>query len=423
MTPGLRLLVIGLNFAPEITGVGKYTGEMAAWLAGRGHAVSVVTTEPYYPEWKRASGLRRWTWRAEIWQGCRVTRCPLYVPRRISGARRVLHLGSFALSSIPAAAARLIGGRADIVAAIAPTLLSAPLALATARLISAKAWLHVQDLEIDAAFGLGIIRSARVIDGMRRAERWIARRFDLVSAISPRMVDALERKGVARERLMLFPNWVDTSRIFPLSGSSALRRELGIPDDRCIVLYSGSMGRKQGLEHVIAAARELQSASARSPLFVLAGAGPGRGELERAAQGLPNVTLLPLQPDERFNEFLNIGDIHLLPQRRDADDLVMPSKLGAMLAVGKPVIATVPPTSQIALILGEAGVIVPPEDPLALAAAIRDLASDAVRRRPMGAAALRVARTSLEAETILRRAETQIMELASATAAGRPTPR
>ncbi len=92
------------------------------------------------------------------------------------------------------------------------------------------------------------------------------------------------------------------------------------------------------------------------------------------------------------------------------------------MAVGKPVIATVPPTSQIALALGEAGVIVPPEDPLALAAAIRDLAGDAARRRPMGAAALRVARTSLEAETILRRAETQIMELASVRAARRPTP-
>src|SRR5262249_58295907 len=101
------------------------------------------------------------------------------------------------------------------------------------------------------------------------------------------------------------------------------------------------------LEHVVAAAR-LLVAEPDSPLFLLAGAGPMRAELERSAMNLPNIRFLPLQPPERFNEFLNVADIHLLPQRREASDLVTPSKLLAILASGRPVIATAPPESEIA---------------------------------------------------------------------------
>jgi putative colanic acid biosynthesis glycosyltransferase WcaI len=410
----MHLLIIGINFAPELTGVGRYTGEMAAWLAGRGHDVSVVTTRPYYPEWRRGRGAARFTWGAERWRGCRVVRCPLYVPRQMSGTRRILHLGSFALSSIPPALLTVMARPLDVVLGVVPTLLSAPLALAAARMAGARAWLHVQDLEIDAAAELGLIKNARLIDGALGIERWLTSGYDLVSTISPAMLEALERKNVARDRLALFPNWVDTTRFFPMSASSGLRRELGVPDGMPVVLYSGSMGRKQGLETVVAAARLFAREPAESPLILLAGAGPGREELERAAAGLPNLRFLPLQPEERFNEFLNVGDIHLMPQRRDAADLVMPSKLGAVLAAGKPVIATVPPSSQIARTLGPAGSIVPPEDPERLAYAIRELAGEATRRTAMGAAARRIACESLEAETVLAQMEGRLLRLVDA---------
>jgi colanic acid biosynthesis glycosyl transferase WcaI len=405
----MNLLIIGINFAPELTGVGRYTGEMAAWLAGRGHNVSVVTTRPYYPEWRRGRGPGRFTWGVEHWRGCPVVRCPLYVPHRMSGVRRILHLGSFALSSMPPALVTVMSRPLDVVLGVVPTLLSAPLALAAARMAGARAWLHVQDLEIDAAAELGLIKNARLIDGALGIERWLVSRYDLVSTIAPAMLEALERKNVARERLSLFPNWVDTTRFFPMSAPGALRGELGIPDGIPIVLYSGSMGRKQGLETVVTAARLLGAEPAASPLFLLAGAGPGREELERAAAGLPNLRFLPLQPEERFNEFLNLGDIHLMPQRRDAADLVMPSKLGAVLAAGKPVIATVPPGTQIARTLGAASVVVPPEDPERLAQAIRELAGDASRRVAMGVAARRIARETFEAETVLAQMEARLL--------------
>lgn len=406
----MRILIVGLNFAPELTGIGKYTGEMAAWLAARGHEVSVITTRPYYPDWRRTPGLAAWTWRSETWQGCRITRCPLYVPSHPTGLQRILHLASFGLSSIPAAAFRVMRGKADIVAVMAPTLFSVPTALAAARLLSAKAWLHVLDLEVDAAFELGFIRSRRLIDLARKIERRLLRRFDLVSTISGRMSEAIAQKGVAENRLMLFPNWVDTNQFRPLDDPAPLRRELGIPDARCVALYSGTMGKKQGLEHVISAAR-LLAAVGNSPLFLLAGAGPLRTELERSAGDLSNVRFLPLQPAERFNEFLNVADIHLLPQRRDASDLVMPSKLLAMLATGRPVIATAPPGSEIARMLAKAGVVTPPENPEALAYAIMQLAADPASRRALGGSAARLACTTMDSEAILSRAESRLLQL------------
>ena len=225
------------------------------------------------------------------------------------------------------------------------------------------------------------------------------------------MLEAIGRKGVARDRLMLFPNWVDTSRIFPSSPPAQKRRELRIDDEACIALYSGSLGHKQGLECVIAAARLFAASGNRSVVFVIAGAGPARAELEQAAEGLPNVIFLPLQPEEQLNAFLNLADIHLLPQRRSATDLVMPSKLGAMLATGKPVIATVPEDSQVALTIEGAGLVVPPENPEALAAAIDALTGDPNHRLRLGRRGLMTAKTSMEAKVVLQNAEQRLLAL------------
>ncbi|RYF30619.1 MAG: colanic acid biosynthesis glycosyltransferase WcaI, partial [Cytophagaceae bacterium] len=97
----MKILLHGINFAPELTGIGKYTGEMAAWLAARGHDVHVVTAPPYYPAWAVGAGYTGNTWRLETWNNVAVWRCPLWVPPRPGGAKRLLHLASFALSSLP----------------------------------------------------------------------------------------------------------------------------------------------------------------------------------------------------------------------------------------------------------------------------------------------------------------------------------
>jgi colanic acid biosynthesis glycosyl transferase WcaI len=224
------------------------------------------------------------------------------------------------------------------------------------------------------------------------------------------MVEAIGRKGVPADRLMLLPNWVDSRQVFPLASARRQRRRFGIPEQGCVALYAGSMGQKQGLETIIDAARECLSTPGDSPLFVLAGDGPARAGLEGLAHGLPNVMFLPVQENGLFNQLVNAADIHLLPQRAGAADLVMPSKLGAIFAAGKPVIAAAPKQSQLAATIGSAGIITEPGDAPALAAAVRELAAAPVRRELMKRVALDIART-LETDVVLGSAEDRLLRL------------
>ena len=221
----MRLLIYGLNHAPEPTGIGKFTGEMAAWLASRGHEVRVVTAPPYYPAWRVGPGYSAWRWQREEIEGARVYRCPLYVPAQPSGTKRILHLASFALSSLPVALWQALVFRPQVLIAIAPALTSIPGARLAAALGGAAAWLHIQDFEIDAAFALGMVSGGPVRRFALGSESWLLRRFHRVSSITPAMVARLGEKGVAAARRRLFPNWVDTATIRP--AGSALRRELG----------------------------------------------------------------------------------------------------------------------------------------------------------------------------------------------------
>jgi colanic acid biosynthesis glycosyl transferase WcaI len=395
------MLVIGINYHPELTGIGKYTGEMAQWLAAKGHDVRVITAPPYYPAWRIEAGYSPYAYRNEIVHGVRVLRCPLWVPRRPGGLKRILHLLSFALASAPPALWLGLRWRPDVVLGIEPPLFCAPAVLAAARLGGARAWLHIQDFEVDAAFDLGLLRSPRLRAMATGVERWLMRRFDRVSTISDRMLDRLDGKGVLPAARFLFPNWVDTELIRPISDAGRLRGEFGIPTDRIVLLYSGNMGEKQGLDLIIEVAKLLSNRP--DFLFLLCGDGAAREKLEAQAGTLPNIRFLPLQPLERFNELLNLADIHLLPQRADAEDLVMPSKLTAMLASGRPVIATARAGSQVAGVVSRCGQVVMPGDQQAFLAAVERLGRSPEERRRLGLAGRAFAVEHWSKRTVLQR--------------------
>ena len=405
----MRILIHGINYAPELTGIGKYTGELAQFLQTRGHAVRVVAAPPYYPRWRVGEGYHAWQLRREWLDGVEVLRAPLWVPLRPGGLSRLLHLASFALGSIPWMLTSA-AWKPQVVFAVAPAIFAAPVALAAARLAGTPAWLHIQDFELDAAAALGMLPARRITAPLAAGfERAVLRSFDRISTISPRMLEHLQAKGLPPERTLLFPNWVDTERIYPLAGPSPLRAELGITPHTQVVMYAGNLGRKHGLEVVLEAARLL--AGKNNLLFVISGDGAARPELEKSAAGLPNVRLLPLQPLERLNDLLNLADIHVLPERADAADLVMPSKLGGMLASGRPVVATTRPGTGIAEVVGQVGVCVPPEHPAELAAALQALASDPARRASLGAASRQFVKENWANQHILLEFEQRLQEL------------
>ena len=416
-----KILLYGINFSPELTGIGKYTGEMAAWLAERGHQVRVVTAPPYYPAWKIAAGFKN-GWTRDIRPhpnplpagegtqtggSLQVWRCPLWVPAQPGGLKRLLHLASFALTSIPVMLRHIVW-RPDLVWVVEPALFCAPTAVVVARLSGAKAWLHVQDFEVDAAFDLGLLRGKHLRSLVAGAERWLMRRFDVVSTISQRMHQRLLSKGVAPGKAVLAPNWVDMAQFAlpSFEGVAAYRRELGIADGAVVALYSGNMGGKQGLEVLADVARLCSEL-----VFVFCGNGAGRADLVARCAGLTNVRFLDLQPAKRLPDLLATASIHLLPQKANAADLVMPSKLTGMLASARPVVATAHPGTELANVVQACGLVVPPENPTAFANALKVLAADPVLCERLGAAGFLYAQTHLDRDAVLARFEADVLGL------------
>jgi colanic acid biosynthesis glycosyl transferase WcaI len=396
----MRILIYSANFAPEPTGVGKYSGEMAAWLVGEGHEVRVIAAPPYYPAWKIARGYRWPPFRRETVAGADVRRAPIWVPKSPGGIKRTLHLLSFALTSFPLILMQL-PWRPDVVITVAPAFMCAPAGLLAASLTGAKSWLHLQDFEIDVAFRMGLLKGKLLQRVALRMESWLLRRFDTVSTISSRMMERLLMKGVAAGRIRYFPNWVDVSRVGSWRSRQRYRTELGIAEGAIVALFSGTLGGKQGLMIIPAAASLLQSRA--DIVFVVCGDGVMKPRIEAAASGLANFHLIPLQPKERLQELLAMADLHLMPQSPDAADLVLPSKLSGMLASGRPVIAACRSDTEIAEIVGYCGLVVAPDDASGLAGAVVDLADDPTRRRELGHRARDIAETRFERDTTLRR--------------------
>lgn len=383
------VLIQGMNYAPELTGVGRYTGELARGLAGRGHAVEVVTTPPHYPGWRARPpyGARRYV--SEKDGAIRITRCPVVLHESGRGLWRLAAPASFALFSAPVVLWRILRGRPGTVLCVEPTLLAAPVALLGAWLVDARRVLHVQDLEVDAAFAVGHLRGGgRIARLAARFEGAVLSRFDTVVTISTNMAERLVSKGVPRERLRLIRNWVDTARIHPLGRPSVYRRELGVGDEVFVVLYAGQMGPKQSLHLVFEAAERLADRS--DIVFVVAGDGPLKDEFRRRFGGLPNVRLLDLQPEERLNELLNLADCHILPQDPAVKDLVLPSKLGGMLASGKEVLVVADDDSELATFVGTSCVRLPTERAHEIGETVVALA-EARRRGETGDGAARLA--------------------------------
>lgn len=326
----MRIMLFGINYAPELTGIGKYSGEMMAWLAAHGHEVCVVTAPPYYPQWEIQVPYSKWCFRKEVIEGVKVIRCPMYVPAKPTTIKRLLHLVDFALSGT----AGLISQwrfKPDVVIVVEPTLFCTPSALLYAKCMGAKSWLHIQDYELDAMFGLGMAKSGFAQKVAQKIESFLMRRFDRVSSISSSMLKLANKKGVVEQNIVFFPNWSDTKAIFPVNDQS-LRHEWGITDDKTVVLYSGNIGKKQGLEMIVEAAKVYRERS--DVVFVIVGDGAHREVLEQEAHGLHNVLFKPLQPLEKLNTLLASADIHLVIQKAGAADLVLPSKLTNILAAG-----------------------------------------------------------------------------------------
>lgn len=391
-----RVIVYGMNHAPELVGVGRYTSDIVCELIRRDHSVSVVTTPPHYPYWStRPWREKRYSNRyaQEMLDGARVWRCPLLLRHPMRGPWRLLAPLSFAITSAPVIVWRILRDRPRLVICIEPTLLAAPAALTAARLVGARIALHVQDLEPETSLirqttaqlpeedpGQQPKQSVRGRQQTRRAgpRSWAIRQlaglrshFDCVITLSNGMRTALVRAGVAEKRIHISPNWTDVRRIArgnDTDSAHAWRSEMDIRNDQRIALYAGAINRKHAPLLLAGAARRLHDV--KDVVFVVVGEGPLRQSLVAATADLPNVRFLPLQPEDKLPALLHFADVHVMPQDETWDELALPSRLAGMLASGKPMVVTAREGSDLAGFLNGAATLACPGDADALAAAI-----------------------------------------------------
>ena len=409
----LKILIYSLNYAPDKVGIGKYSGELGSALSSRGFSVHAITAPPYFPRWVISSEYRN-SYVNYYRENVLIHSCPLWVPPNPNSIARLIHLLSFALTSF----FPLLGQRSwqpDVILTVAPAFFCAPGALMLTKLCgpSCVSWLHVQDFELDAAFELGMLKGKFLRRLAEVVEKSILHRFDCVSSISKQMVNKLESKGVAPSSTVLFPNWVNLDEIYPIPTLTrkfnCFRLKLNIPHDSVVLMYSGSMNQKQGLELIVEAIQFLSDIPGLFWLF--AGEGPMKPYLLRATALFPQVIHFPLQPAELMNDWLNAADIHLLPQKAGAADLVLPSKLLGILASGRPVVATSTHGSALAELASEAGACTSPGDAHAFADALRHLIADPEQRLMAGKRARKLAEERFGKDAVLERFEQQLLSL------------
>lgn len=371
----MKILIYAINFSPELTGCGKYTGEKAAKLAAMGHDVRVVTAPPYYPNWKVSKEYKN-SYKTEEIDGCTVYRSPLYVPEKATTIKRLIHLISFAILSIPQLFRNLFW-RPNLVMVIEPTFFCTPGALLLSFMTGAKSWLHVQDFELDAMLGLGMFKKLGFVPKLAKGlETFLMRHFHRVSTISYSMMQNLHKKGVKHENVYFLPNWVNVDFVSPKADRAYYREKWQYHRDDIIFLYSGNIGKKQGLEIIIPAADSLKSH--KNVKFVIVGQGAFKDELKTMVHdsGLKNIDFYDLQPYEKLPNLLRMADFHFVIQKKGAADAVMPSKLTSILSVGGTAIITAEPETELGQFVrqnSQAAVLVEPENPGKFTRLIQDL--------------------------------------------------
>jgi putative colanic acid biosynthesis glycosyltransferase WcaI len=408
----MKILFLSINYWPEQAGIGPVNTWRCEYLAAQGHDVTMCTSFPYYPEWRVAEGYRGRLLQRERRNGVEILRSWMWVPRRPSPVRRMVFEASFLASTLMRA---LVSRKPDLIYVVSP-----PLGLAVTARVLSRLWrvpyvFDVMDLQPDAAADLGMLRQGRLVRMLYALERMAYRHAALVTTLTEGMRQKIIGKGIAQEKMKLFPARAD-ERLFGLRempAGSAFRAEFGL-EDKFLVIHSGNMGVKQGLDVVLHAAKVTEAETDISYLIV--GDGAAREELQRKAEamGLENVRFLPLLPPAMFTEMLAAAGVALITQQKTVSDIVFPSKTVTLLAAGCPVIASVNRESEIARVMAESGggSVVLPEDPAALANEIRALRADPARRIAMSQAGTQYARQFWDGARILPQMEAELMKLA-----------
>ena len=371
-----KLLIVSQFFWPEPIGTPFYVTDFARWFSVRETDVTVLTGRPYYPEFRLWPDYDAGQRDRETMDGVNILRLPTYVPTAGKAIGRIVNETYFLFGVL----LRLITGgipRCHHVVSFSPSIM-AVLAGVLTRRSGGQHLAVIHDIQSGLAAGLGMVGNSRFIQLMRFVERTVLNRVDRIVVLSEKMKQTLQAQGVRRP-IEVLPIWVDPEKIYPITSKG---------NEPPVILYSGNLGRKQGLEQVLALA-EIVLGERPDVRVIIRGSGSQLEMVSRQVRerGLKNVELDSLLPFEALNEGLAEGDVHLVPQNPDAADFAAPSKVYGIMAAGRPFVCTAAPGSTLWALQEETGALVcaPPNDPRAFADAVMVLLGDPERRAEMGA--------------------------------------
>jgi colanic acid biosynthesis glycosyl transferase WcaI len=415
--PALRVILWGINYAPEPTGIAVYNADLARYFKTQGIDVEVIAGFSYYPAWQKKDEDRGRLYRRDTLDDVPVHRCWQYVPGKVTKLARIIHEASFAVTSVWKA---LLMPRADLYVVVSPPLGLGPVAWLISKFKRSRYLFHVQDLQPDSAAELGMLKEGVFLRAMRRCERLVYAKSAGVSGISTGMIEAFLEKGVPREKVFLLPNWLRLPRVksdrSATSSRGSFRCRHGISDNALLAVYSGNLGKKQGLDVIFDAAELLHADTPTndSIQIVVVGDGAERSRLEARLRERPlgNLRLLPLLSDDDYRDMLDDADLALITQQPGTGQVCFPSKLLSVLAVGLPVVTAADESSDLAKAVKEGGFgrNVPAADGAALAAVLSEVSADRARLAGWASRTLWVERFA--PEVVLPQFEAVVLALA-----------
>ncbi|MBG1271708.1 glycosyltransferase family 4 protein [Nostoc sp. WHI] len=368
----MHILIYSYNYHPEPIGIAPLMTELAEGLVKRGHEVRVITGMPNYPQREIYDGYRGKWYITEQKNGVTIQRSYLRIKSKPNLVDRLLLELSFVFTSLPQG---FKGRRPDVIILTVPPLLGTLPATILGWLYNCPIILNVQDILPEAAVRIGLLKNKWMIRTLAALEKFAYRTAHTISVIADGFSENLVNKGVPANKIVCIPNWVNVNFIRPLPKENNSWISSHKLNGKFVVLYSGNIALTQGLETVIEAAVCLRHI--KEIVFVIVGESKALQRLQEYCllNGADNVLLLPLQPREKLPEMLAGSDVGLIVQKRNVISFNMPSKIPLLLASGRPIVGSVPATGTAAkaIELSGGGIIVEPESPDAMAAALYDL--------------------------------------------------
>ncbi|MGH9803746.1 MAG: glycosyltransferase family 4 protein, partial [Candidatus Acidiferrales bacterium] len=397
---GGRVLILSVYYAPEITGNAPLVTELARGLAARGLSVRVVAGTPHYRLAEVPTPYRRRLYLREMVDGVEATRC-FAVPARNSPASKILNYASFLITSLPAC---LAGPKPDWVLVITPPFLLGMAGAAVKFVRGAKLAYNAQDIFPRAYVAGEMLRKGWLVRVLAGVQRWVYRRADVVTTITPAMADELAADGVSRARLRVIPNFADEEALRPLPRDNDFSRQHALTG-KFVVLYAGNIGTLHGAEVLAPVAKHLEAHP--DILVLVVGEGTARAQLEQAvaAAGVRNLKMLPPQPNDALAAMLASADIGVVTTRAGTGRTSFPSRLYGLMAAARPIVAAVDEDSDAAALLRTAncGLVTPPGDAEALTRAILQLRNQAEERRALGQAGRSYLERSLTKRSVVEK--------------------